>query len=208
MSYNTLWTIPDDLWPQVVLILPPDKPQGTPGRPALPNRQVLNGILYVLRTGCQWKALRTEWFGASSSIHARYQAWVELGVFERLFRLLLMFYDRRRRIQWRWQAIDSKSVAAPLGGEHTGKNGDQHTSELTFDLFRGENSIGSHYLFEEAAWIRNANSVGSERPQTDHSHLRVPHHDGILRPPFQIEKVSRADEIDLCLERGFKSVSP
>ncbi len=122
MSYNTLWTIPDNLWRQVVRSLPADKPRGTPGRPALPNRQVLNGILYVLRTGCQWKALKTEWFGASSSIHARYQTWVELGVFERLFRLLLMFYDQRRRIQWRWQAIDSKSVAAPLGGEKTGKN--------------------------------------------------------------------------------------
>ncbi|CAG0930659.1 hypothetical protein TFLX_01870 [Thermoflexales bacterium] len=89
MSYNTLWTVPDDLWRQVRRILPPDKPRGAPGRLALPHRQVLNGILYVLQTGCQWKALKTEWFGASSSIHARYQTWVELGVFERLFRLLL-----------------------------------------------------------------------------------------------------------------------
>lgn len=122
MSYNTLWTIPDELWCKVVVVLPPDKPHGVPGRPALPNRQVLNGILHVLRTGCQWKALKTEWFGASSSIHARYQVWVELGIFERIFRLLVRYYDRRCGIQWKWQAIDSKSVAAPLGGEHTGKN--------------------------------------------------------------------------------------
>jgi putative transposase len=122
MSYNTLWTIPDELWCKFVPILPPDKSRGTVGRPPLPNRQVLNGILYVLRTGCQWKALKTKWFGASSSIHARYQAWIELGIFERIFRLLVRYYDRRRGIQWKWQAIDSKSVAAPLGGEKTGKN--------------------------------------------------------------------------------------
>lgn len=122
MSYNTLWTIPDELWCKVVVLLPPDQPRGSPGRPALPNRQVLNGILHVLRTGCQWKALQTEWFGASSSIHARYQTWVGSGIFEGIFRLLGRYYDRRCGIQWKWQAIDSKSVAAPLGGEKAGKN--------------------------------------------------------------------------------------
>lgn len=122
MSYNTLWTIPNELWCKVVVLLPPDKPRGTPGRPALPNRQVLNGILHVLRTGCQWKALQKEWFGASSSLHARYQTWVALGIFEALFRVLVRYYDRRCGIQWKWQAIDSKTVPAPLGGGKTGKN--------------------------------------------------------------------------------------
>jgi len=75
MSYNTLWTVPEPLWKQMVELLPPEKKPGTSGRPALPQRQVVNGILYVLRTGCQWKSLRKEWFGASSSIHAYYQAW-------------------------------------------------------------------------------------------------------------------------------------
>lgn len=122
MSYTTLWTIPDPLWSMIVRILPSEKASGTPGRPALPHRQVVNGILYVLRTGCQWKSLQTEWFGASSSIHARFQAWREAGVWQRSFQLLLRYYDRGRGIQWKWQAIDSKSVAAPLGGEQTGKN--------------------------------------------------------------------------------------
>ncbi len=92
------------------------------GRPALSNRQVMNGILHVLRTGCQWKSLKTEWFGSSSAIHARFQAWVRAGLMKRIFKLLLEFYHRRKRIQWHWQSIDSKSVAAPLGGEKTGKN--------------------------------------------------------------------------------------
>lgn len=122
MSYNTLWTVTDALWFRLMRILPPDKAYGTPGRPALPNRQVLDGILYVLRTGCQWKSLKTEWFGASSSLHARFQAWQKAGLWQKVFEMLLRYYHQRCRIQWKWQAIDSKSVAAPLGGEKTGKN--------------------------------------------------------------------------------------
>ncbi len=122
MGYNTLWTIPLDLWAWFERVLPPDKPRGVPGRPPLRNRQVLNGILYVLRTGCQWKSLKTEWFGASSSLHARFQTWQQTGVWEQVFRLLVQLYHRRKGIQWRWQAVDSKSVPAPLGGKKTGKN--------------------------------------------------------------------------------------
>ena len=48
---NGLREIPEDLWNLIELILPPDKPPGATGRPRVPNRTVLNGILYVLRTG-------------------------------------------------------------------------------------------------------------------------------------------------------------
>lgn len=122
ISYTTLWTIPDQLWVRIEKVLPPDKVAGTVGRPALSNRQVANGLLHVLRTGCQWKSLKTHWFGASSSIHARFQEWRRLGILKKIFKLMLEFYHRRKHIQWHWQSIDSKSVPAPLGGEKTGKN--------------------------------------------------------------------------------------
>jgi putative transposase len=122
MSYNTLWQVPDDLWNEIEPLLPPAKALGTVGNPALPQRKVLNGILYVLRTGCQWKSLRTEWFGASSSVHTYFQTWQQVGVWQKVFERVLRYYDKTQHIQWQWQAIDSKSVAAPLGGEKTGKN--------------------------------------------------------------------------------------
>jgi hypothetical protein len=53
---RTIWRIPDDLWVELQPLLPPEKPPGTPGRPVVPFRRVMDGILYVLRTGCQWKA--------------------------------------------------------------------------------------------------------------------------------------------------------
>jgi putative transposase len=122
MSYTTLWEIPDDLWEKIEPLLPTEKPAGSVGRPALPNRRILNGILFVLRTGCQWKGLKKEWFGASSSLHARFQAWREAGVWKKIYREMVKDYHQKRHIQWRWQAVDSKLVPAPLGGEQTGPN--------------------------------------------------------------------------------------
>ena len=120
--YITVWEVADEMWNKIEAMLPPTKPLGSVGRPPLPNRQVYQGVVYVLRTGCQWKSLKTEWFGAASSIHAHFQSWCKQGVWLRVFRLMLAYYDRLQRIQWRWEALDSKSVPAPLGGEKTGKN--------------------------------------------------------------------------------------
>lgn len=112
---RTIWRIPDDVWTELQPLLPPAKPPGTPGRPVVPFRQVLNGILYVLRTGCQWKALPRE-YGSGSTCHRRFQQWVQAGVFERLWAKLLTRYDDLHGIRWQWQALDSVIVKAPLGG--------------------------------------------------------------------------------------------
>jgi hypothetical protein len=46
-----------------------------------------------------------------------------MGIFEKLMRRMVEYYAKERAgIGWRWQAMDSKSSAAPLGGEKTGKN--------------------------------------------------------------------------------------
>ena len=51
----TVKRIPDEIWDEIRMILSPEKPDNTIGRPAVSFRKVLDGILYVLRTGCQWK---------------------------------------------------------------------------------------------------------------------------------------------------------
>ena len=111
----TIWRVPDDVWAMIRPLLPPEKPPGTPGRPAVPFRKVLDGILYVLRTGCQWKAVPKE-FGSGSTCHRRFQEWERLGVFEKLWQILVSRYDELRGIQWQFQSLDSVTVKAPLGG--------------------------------------------------------------------------------------------
>ena len=113
----TLKRIPDEIWDEIRIILPPpEKPDNTIGRPAVSFRKVLDGILYVLRTGCQWKMLPKE-YGSGSTCHRRFQQWSISEVFERLWTRLLRVYDNLAGIQWTWQSLDSVSVKAPLGGK-------------------------------------------------------------------------------------------
>jgi putative transposase len=115
--------VPRNLWRRIKKYLPkPPKPRG-PGRPRVANRAVVDGIWYVLWTGCQWKAVKREWFGVSSSVlHERFQTWQQQGIWDKVFTTMVRFYARQRHIRWQWQSIDSKSCPAPLGGDDTGKN--------------------------------------------------------------------------------------
>jgi len=118
---NGLREIPDELWNLIEPLLPPDKPPGANGRPRVANRTVLNGILYVLRTGCQWKMIPRE-YGSGSTGHLRFQTWVRAGVFERIWRVCLKHYDALQGIDWRFQSMDSATVSAPVkGGIKSGK---------------------------------------------------------------------------------------
>jgi len=77
----TILKIPDELWDRIRIILPKEKPSKTVGRPIIPYRKVLDGILYVLRTGCQWKMLPAAEYGSGSTCHRRFQQWVESDIF-------------------------------------------------------------------------------------------------------------------------------
>ena len=59
-------------------ILPKEKPYNTIGHPIIPYRKVLDGIIYVLRTGCQWKMLPKE-YGSGSTCHRRFQEWIQMN---------------------------------------------------------------------------------------------------------------------------------
>lgn len=112
------WRIPDELWTYIEPLLPLPPPQPKGGRPWTPARQALDGMFFVLRTGCQWKAL-PRCFGAPSTVHDRFVHWREAGVFEQLWRVGLLEFDARVGIDWEWQAMDGAITKAPLGGgEH------------------------------------------------------------------------------------------
>src|SRR6266851_9531610 len=99
----TIWQIPDDLWVIVQHVLPREELQRSRGRPWIPPRRILDAVLHVLRTGCQWKAVPRE-FGSGSTVHARFQEWTRQGVWARLWAAQLRRYDAAHRIGWSWQA--------------------------------------------------------------------------------------------------------
>ena len=107
--------ISDELWDEIVSVLPKEKPENTIGRPIVPYRKVMDSIIYVLRTGCQWKTLPKE-YGSGSTCHRIFQEWVQLYIFRRIWTKLLKTYDDKKGIRWNWQALDSISIKSPLGG--------------------------------------------------------------------------------------------
>ncbi len=117
------YRIPGKLWKLLKKHLPKAPTVRGPGRPRVNNRDAIDGIWYVLWTGCQWKSIRKEWFHVSSSVlHERFQTWQHQGLFERLFKTILKYYARECGIHWKWQSVDSMMSAAPLGGAQTGRN--------------------------------------------------------------------------------------
>lgn len=118
------YQIPEALWAQMVLVLPPPKVRKKDGRPRMEDRQAMTAMVYVLRTGCQWKALPRS-LGAPSTVHDRFQEWREAQVFERLWQAGLLTYDTLKGLEWEWQAMDGTMTKAPLGGETGGQKPDR-----------------------------------------------------------------------------------
>lgn len=130
------WSISDSLWAKIAPLLPPPQKKRDPskgGRPRVPDRNAMNGILFVLRTGCQWNALNATGICSSSTAHLRFQEWIEAGIFQKLWADGLTEYDEMKGIQWRWQSMDSAMTKAPLGGEknRAKSNGSRQTRRQT-----------------------------------------------------------------------------
>src|SRR2546428_9001307 len=83
----TIWRIPDDLWLIVQYVLPREELQRSRGRPWIAPRCILDVVLYVLRTGCQWNAVPRV-TGSGSTVHRRVQSCVERGVCDAMFALV------------------------------------------------------------------------------------------------------------------------
>src|SRR5688572_33380535 len=108
--------VPEEPWALVAPLLPPEPPKPKGGRPRIPDKTVLAGILYRLQTGCQWKALPRQ-FGSGSTCHLRFSQWAESGLFEKIMRAVLKFYHQTLGIAWDWSSLDGVIVKAPKGGE-------------------------------------------------------------------------------------------
>ena len=88
----------------------------------MPARKILEGIVYLLPTGGQWKALPKEDFGSSSAIHTHLLRGAESGFLVTLWPAGLAEYDEMEGISWNWPSIDGAIVKAVLALETVGPN--------------------------------------------------------------------------------------
>jgi transposase len=109
------WEVTDDFWARVEPLIPVRKRSAEHsyrraaggGRKPKEARLVFEAIFYVLRTGCQWKALPAERFGSASAIHARFLEWEKAGLFENLWKAGLAEYDCMAMAEHRWRHDES-----------------------------------------------------------------------------------------------------
>jgi transposase len=109
--------VPDDLWVVIAPLLPPARVRPKGGRPPIPDRAALTGILFVLRTGLPWEYLPQEMgCGSGMSCWRRLRDWQRAGVWASLHRALLERLDGAGQLDWSRAALDSASLPAKKGG--------------------------------------------------------------------------------------------
>jgi putative transposase len=111
----TIWNCPDDLWLMIVSVLDELDPPFKGHRERINQRKALDGIIYQLRSGCQWNQL-PEQFGDDSSVHRTMQRWIERGVFDRIWALLIESCQELDGVDWQWQSADGAMSKARFGG--------------------------------------------------------------------------------------------
>jgi len=113
---ETIWEVSDELWAIIEPIMNQlDPPRATPGRPRIDQRAALNGVIYQMRTGCQWNSL-PEKFGDDSSVHRTFQRWVGKGVLQAIWAKLIENCADLGGVDWDWQAADGAMNKARFGG--------------------------------------------------------------------------------------------
>jgi putative transposase len=105
---TTAFRISDELWAVLQPLLPVhvNTRRFGAGRPRVPDRHCAEAIFYVLRTGCQWQALDQTELCAHSTAHDRFQAWVQVGVFLKLWQAGVEQFDELCGIVWDWLSLD------------------------------------------------------------------------------------------------------
>ena len=119
----TLWNAPDTLWELIEKVLAVYDPPHRLGRPRADARLCFDGIIFRLRTGCQWNHLPRE-FGDRTTVYRAFVRWEQKGIFDILWAILLTKCDDLQGVDWHWQSADGcLGKARGVPGSGLGKRG-------------------------------------------------------------------------------------
>ena len=99
----------DDQWQQLAPLLPKQKP--LTGRTNLDHRTVVNGILWILKTGAPWRDL-PERYGKWQTVASRFYRWRKDGIWGQIFAQLQQIKDRDGAIDWQVHYVDGTVIRA------------------------------------------------------------------------------------------------
>ena len=111
-----IWTITDEMWQLIEPVLLEACPPCSTGRPRENWRPIVDGIIFRMRTGCQWNRLPKE-FGDDSTIHRWFQRWNQSGVMRRIWAVMAAQCEELGAVYWDWQSADAAMSKARFAGE-------------------------------------------------------------------------------------------
>src|SRR5438094_13393 len=115
--------LPDALWDLIEPFLPSPLRRPAGGRPRVPDRACLTGVVFVLRSGIPWQMLPQELgCGSAMTCWRRLRDWQLAGVWDLIHFALLEWVARNDQIDWSRAVVDSCSIRAVHGGDQTGPN--------------------------------------------------------------------------------------
>lgn len=117
----TLWQVPDQLWERMAKLIEEYDPPKETGRKREDARKILDGLIFCFRTGCQWNHLPTV-YGDDATLHRTFQRWVQIGLVEKIWSLLVAECEELGQVDWPWQAVDTAMGKARGGGDEVGPN--------------------------------------------------------------------------------------
>ncbi|THF75374.1 IS5 family transposase [Cohnella fermenti] len=153
------YEIRDDQWESLKDLLPPErKPQG--GRPAIDNRHMLNGMLWVIRSGAAWRDL-PDYYGPWSSIYTRFRRWEKAGIFDRMLETLAAEPDSESTMMDASIVRVHQHGAGAKGGKQFQAIG-RSRGGLTTKIHAVVDALGNPLQFEVTAGNINDCVVGYE----------------------------------------------
>ena len=99
----------NEQWERIEPLLP--RPNTKRGRLSRDHRQLLNGILWVLRTGAPWRDVPDR-YGKWTTIYSRFQRWRKSGIWDKMFVGLQTALEQENNVDWEVHFIDSTTVRA------------------------------------------------------------------------------------------------
>jgi transposase len=103
------YELTDEQWERIAPLLPAQKPKT--GRPSMNHRQVMNGIIWVLKSGAPWRDL-PERYGKVGTVSSRFYRWVQAGIWQRILDGLRSQEDEAGALDWELHMLDGSVVRA------------------------------------------------------------------------------------------------
>lgn len=186
---DTIWEVSDELWAKIEPILREDSPPPLPikgGRKRIDWRKAFHGIIFRMRTGCQWNQLPKE-CGDDSSIHRWFPRWNQNGVMEPIWAALVSECAELGGVHWEWQSADGAMGKARFGGDNVGPN----------PTDRGQNGTKRSLIVDEEGGPLGAVIAGAKVPDTKLWEATI--------EALVVERPEPTEEKpqNLCLDQGY-----